>query len=151
MVWTEPVEKRHAVLYQALWFGAWLGITAVALWLQPSAHGHGTHTQLGLPACPSVMIFDRPCPGCGLTTAFAWMVRARVDLSFASHAMGPLIYLLFTASAWAALLGFVQSKKWRATDTWNWILVGVTAAFLVYGVARFFFVDYNSPFHMHFQ
>src|SRR5690606_33691507 len=48
-----------------------LGVLGLAPWLTPAAAGHGTHGQLGLPPCGWVLAMGRPCPSCGMTTAFA--------------------------------------------------------------------------------
>lgn len=46
-----------------------------AAFLTPSAAGHGTHTQLGMPQCGWAQFFGKPCMTCGMTTAFAHAVR----------------------------------------------------------------------------
>ena len=52
-----------------------LAVIALAATLSPDPSGHGTHQQLGLPPCGFIYVTGYPCPGCGLTTAFAHMVR----------------------------------------------------------------------------
>jgi hypothetical protein len=49
----------------------------VAAWLPPDPRGYGTHQRLGLPPCTMMMLFNRPCPGCGMTTCFAHFVRGQ--------------------------------------------------------------------------
>ncbi|MGE3821953.1 MAG: DUF2752 domain-containing protein, partial [Isosphaeraceae bacterium] len=43
---------------------------AVASWLEPDPSGFGTHRQLGLPPCHFAWVTGKPCPTCGMTTAF---------------------------------------------------------------------------------
>ena len=42
----------------------------IAAALSPSNAGHGTHRQLGLPACGWQTNMGLPCPTCGMTTSF---------------------------------------------------------------------------------
>ena len=46
-----------------------------AVRLQPAREGLGTHQQLGLPPCTFRVLFDRPCPSCGMSTSWAHLVR----------------------------------------------------------------------------
>lgn len=137
MRWIGPFPRKR-LAGQLLWFGAWVSVTGVALYLQPSPHGHGTHHQLGLPPCPSVLLFDRPCPGCGLTTSFAHTVRFEFADAFAAHPFGTVLYLVFTVTAFLALGGFVRqtyasydTRAFRFASTWFFV------AFLAYGLLRF--------------
>ncbi|MCG9894794.1 MAG: DUF2752 domain-containing protein [Fimbriimonadaceae bacterium] len=143
--WTVPVESRRRAFGQLLYFLLWVAVTGIAAWLTPSPHGHGTHTQLGLAPCPSILLFDRPCPGCGLTTAFAWTVRGRLDLAFESHAMGSLLYLVFTASAWYGFAGWLKRRKWDSGRRLFWAASAFTLALLIYGWVRFALVKEDSP------
>ncbi len=66
-------------------------VFAVARRLEPSPSGFGTHRQLGLPPCHFYWVTGKPCPTCGMTTAFAWFVRGRFDRSFRSNPAGLLL------------------------------------------------------------
>jgi hypothetical protein len=107
----EPVASRKQISWQPMWFATWLGITAVGLILHPDPVGHGTHQELGLPPCPSVLLFDRPCPGCGLTTSWSAFLHGNFSLAFHAHPLGPLLYLGFTASALTAIYGFWKLQR----------------------------------------
>lgn len=52
-------------------------VLAIAGWLQPDAHGYGTHQQLGLYPCTFLAWTGQPCPMCGATTTFALMADLR--------------------------------------------------------------------------
>lgn len=144
----EEVKNRRLISAQLVWFIVWVMASAGALIATPNPHGHGTHTRLGLPACPSVQMFDRPCPGCGLTTAFAWMVRGQVGKAASAHALGPFMYLLLTLTAWLGLYGWIRSRRWVTGDAGNWFMIAFAAVFICYGVVRFVLVKYNSEFYM---
>jgi hypothetical protein len=130
--------NRKYLLGQVMWFGSWLFITAVGLALNPDASGHGTHQRLGLPPCPSVLMFDRPCPGCGLTTSWSALLHGNLPLSLAAHALGPLMYALFTLSALFCAYGLVRSMRFDSDTRWvNLTAKTFAAVFIIFGVVRF--------------
>lgn len=61
-----------------------------------------THTQLGLPPCNFVVLFDRPCPSCGMTTSFAFLVRGDVSNSLRANWVGTTICVMWAGTlVWA--------------------------------------------------
>lgn len=137
MVNFESGWSRKKLRGHLLWFLAWLCVTLVALFLKPSSHLHGTHQQLGLPPCPSVILFNRPCPGCGLTTSFAATVHGDWATAFEAHPFGPVAYLLFTLSAFACLFGFLKGTRFNTdSNAFNWTMAGFVGAFILFGVVR---------------
>ena len=90
---------------------ALLGLLAVAAWLKPSPLGYGTHQQLGLPPCTFWVLFGRPCPTCGMTTAWAHLVRGECVSAFRANAGGTLLGMLaILAVPW--LLGSARRGTW---------------------------------------
>jgi hypothetical protein len=117
LVWREPFGRpmlgRSAAALMSLGCAAVLG---VALWVQPSPQGYGTHRKLGLAPCGFLVKTGYPCLTCGMTTAFSLSVRGR--LAAAIHAQ-PLGMVLTGVTALAAvLLGIiaVTGKTWAV----NW-------------------------------
>lgn len=104
----EPVARRRNS--GLIWFMCWVAVTGIGLYLHPSANGHGTHEQLGLAPCPSVILFDRPCPGCGLTTSWTALLHGDLAFSFHAHPLGPFLYLAFTLSAILALVAWTRKE-----------------------------------------
>ena len=116
----------------------WLATTVIGSRLTPSSALHGTHQELGLPPCPSVMLFDRPCPGCGLTTSWTALIHGNLPLALKAHPLGPLLYVGFTVIALLSLLGLVRG--WRVRSEARWFQVIATAIFsmvLIFGITRF--------------
>ena len=74
-----------------------LTVLGVSIYLKPDIRLYGTHEQLGLPACPSRVLFGVPCPSCGMTTCFALMSRGDILQSFKANYFGPVIYVLMMA------------------------------------------------------
>lgn len=82
---------------------ACLAMLGLAAWLDPAPQGHGTHTQLGLSQCQWVMMFDEPCPTCGMTTSFAYAADADLLSGLRTQPFG-LILALGTATVfWGAV------------------------------------------------
>jgi hypothetical protein len=88
-----------------------LGLLAIAAMLKPSPLGHGTHEQLGLPPCTFWVLFGRPCPTCGMTTAWAHLVRGQWVDACRVNLGGTLLGLLaIVAAAW--LLASAAKGNW---------------------------------------
>lgn len=136
-----PVDTRRKAFGQAMLFGLWAFVTVTALVLRPATEGHGTHQLLGFPPCPSVIFFNRPCPGCGLTTSFTRLLHGDVFGAFQAHWLGPILYGLFT---WVAIAGFVAFiKKLRIdihTPRFQVVLFVFCGFLFAYGFGRFMLV-----------
>ncbi|MGV3615910.1 MAG: DUF2752 domain-containing protein [Fimbriimonas sp.] len=143
----EPEPNRRQRLAGTVWSAAWVFVTACAIYLSPSAHGHGTHQQLGLPPCPSVLMFDRPCPGCGLTTSWTALVHGDFATAFRAHALGPLMYLIFTATAWMCLIAAMRGQRVVSeAPVINRSLIVALVVFVSFGAARMATTDhYANP------
>ena len=80
--------------------------------LVPDPRGLGTHQQLGLPPCTFRVLFGRPCPACGMTTAWANVLRGRLPPALRANVTGTLLCGLdLAAVGW---LGFRSC----AVDGW---------------------------------
>lgn len=80
-----------------------LGVLTLASVLTPSASGFGTHEQMGMTACTWAAAFDKPCPTCGMTTAFAHAADGDVLASFAAQPFGAVLALLTATVFWGSL------------------------------------------------
>jgi hypothetical protein len=89
------------------------GVLALAAWLEPSAYGHSTHTQLGLSPCTFFAITGVPCPMCGATTTFALMADGRVLDGFVNQ---PFAAVLFLSTV--AVLAVSVAELVLPTDRW---------------------------------
>ena len=100
------------------WFASAAAIVtvfAVALFLQPDPNGHGTHTQLGLPPCGFFLLTGHPCPGCGLTTSFAHMIRAQLISGVRANPFGVALFLSLAAILPLSIVAWL--KRWSIQDT----------------------------------
>lgn len=87
--------------------------------LEPDSRGYGTHQRLGLPECSFQMLFARPCPGCGMTTSFAYFVRGQWRQSLGANPAGWLLAItcagLIPWCWWSAYRGCL----WLVSDPWK--------------------------------
>ncbi len=101
--------SRTSRLVLASFAVAVLAVLITARWLRPDPQGFGTHTQLGLPPCSFRVLTGYPCPACGMTTAFAWTLRGRLDRAFFANpggaVMAPLCFLTLPWLLFAAITG----------------------------------------------
>lgn len=81
---------------------------ALARSLEPDPRGYGTHQKLGLPECTVQLLWNRPCPGCGMTTAFAHLVRGQWAAAAQANPAGILLGV-----ACAALIPWMWLSAWR--------------------------------------
>jgi hypothetical protein len=133
---SEPASSRRELAGSLVLSFAWIAVTTVGLMLSPDEHGHGTHQRLGLPPCPSVVLFDRPCPGCGLTTSWTALLHGDLALSFHAHALGPFLYVGYTIFAWMTFWFWFKRRRWRDARWINPAMVSLFSVFLGYGLVR---------------
>lgn len=90
------------------------GVLGLSRALTPDPRGYGTHIQLGLRPCTFAAMTGRLCPTCGMTTAYAWFMRGRIDRSWHANPAGcvfaafslPLVVWLLACSVRAQPVGF---------------------------------------------
>ncbi|MCH2142302.1 MAG: DUF2752 domain-containing protein [Phycisphaerales bacterium] len=98
--------------------GRWIAVVVMilaasplvaAMMMQPAAEGHGTHRQLGLPACGWQVSMGIPCPTCGMTTSFSHVARGdyltAAIVQPAGMMLSILVAMTVVASLWAAVTG----------------------------------------------
>ncbi len=116
-----PVGQRIALVALAL---ALLALLVTAGTLTPDARGHGTHQQLGLPPCTFYVIFQRPCPACGMTTSWAWFVRGEIGHAMAANAGGALLAgLSLIGVPWLSISAL--HGRWYGGRPSEWAIAGI--------------------------
>lgn len=132
---SELAANRLAGAGAAAASGALLGVAA---WLAPSGAGHGTHTQLGIPPCGWVYAFDKPCPTCGMTTAFAHAAQGELWASFVTQPFAALLAVATAAVFWIGLHSAVTGSRALASlgrlflPRYVWVGVALLIAAWVY-------------------
>ena len=74
-----------------------LTLLIISRFLVPNADGMGTHQQLGLPPCTSIAMFGVRCPGCGMTTSWAWVMRGEIWTALQANVGGTMLALIAMA------------------------------------------------------
>jgi len=110
-------------------------LLSVARTLEPSPLGRGTHTQLRLPSCAFVVLFGRPCPACGMTTAWAYVVRGELAAGFRANASGAISGLLaLVIVPW--WLGCAAAGRWLLWKPGNIAAVTTTVTLVLVALAQ---------------
>ena len=134
---TAPLTQR--LLWWSLVGGCVLVLAASAA-IEPDARGYGTHTQLGLPPCGFLLLSGSPCPGCGLTTAFAYAIRGHWSLAASANPLGLALFLVvcfcIPLGVTAALRGWSLDAAVKRFALHRWALALAGAAVVVW-VVRF--------------
>lgn len=88
-----------------------LAVLITAARLTPADQGHGTHTQMGLPACTWTVWFDKPCMTCGMTTAFATAGEGRWLDSFLTQPAGMVLSVMTAAAFWLGVHTLITGSR----------------------------------------
>ncbi|MFZ4430466.1 MAG: DUF2752 domain-containing protein [Phycisphaerales bacterium] len=116
---------------------ACLVLLGTAAGLTPAPAGHGTHLALGLPACGWVISYSRPCPTCGMTTAFALLANGRPLDAFLAQPFGSLLAMASSVTFWGSLhvaatgsmLGTLGAKVLQSRVIW-WLVAAAGVSWL---------------------
>jgi hypothetical protein len=73
----------------------------------PDGRGHGTHEQLGMAPCSWPILYDAPCPTCGVTTAATHLVHLDPIRAVATQPFGAFLAGLGLYAAWLAARSLV--------------------------------------------
>lgn len=122
---------------------ACLSVLIIASRLAPDQRGLGTHTQLNLPECGWKLAAGRPCPTCGMTTAFAGMATGSLVSALRAQPLGALLALSTAVAFWVCVhvavtgsrLGLIFLRLARPGALW--VIVGLWMASWAYKLATF--------------
>ncbi|MBN2560736.1 MAG: DUF2752 domain-containing protein [Phycisphaerae bacterium] len=115
---------------------ACVAVLGVARYLEPDARGYGTHEQLGFYPypCSFVLTTGLPCPTCGMTTAFSFIMHGHPWLAFKSQPAGAVLCVatigLLVLALYVVVRGRVVCVNW---DRIGPVRVSVGVGLLILG------------------
>jgi hypothetical protein len=83
----------------------------------------------GPPFCPTALLFDLPCPGCGLTRAAFELVSGNFHAALHLHPLSPLLLPLFAGALAVVLYDYVRGPGKALTPPAWWTGRAATIAF----------------------
>lgn len=92
----------------------------------------------GVPVCPSALVMNFPCPGCGLTRAGLAFLRGDFAISYSFQPLAPLVIPFYLGVLLWCVLNYLRYGDARLK---NWMGMGIVvagAALLVVWVFRTF-------------
>ena len=138
IVW-HTVEARVVGRLYALMFAA-IGVAVLlaAGWMTPNRNHLGTHRQLGLPPCAFVAVTGFPCPTCGMTTSFAFVVRGRLFEAAKSSLFGSFLAIgtvvLTAAALVCSIIGQYPNLNWYRVDAVKLVYFGALVLVASWGL-----------------
>lgn len=100
---------------------------ALARTLEPDPRGYGTHQQFGLPECSIRVLFSRPCPGCGMTTAFSYFVRGEFAAATRANPAGVLLAMVCVLMIPWSLVSAIQGSTWLVEEPMTLLAIMIAA------------------------
>ena len=107
-------------------------VLVIAGYVVPDESGIGSHRQLSMSACGFYERTGYPCPTCGMTTAFAHVVRGQLLKAFWVQPAGTLAALACIAGVFGAGYLTITGKRLdRYLLEINWMMVIVVMVGIV--------------------
>jgi hypothetical protein len=131
LIWREPLERPVLGRLVALViFAACASGIGLAAWLDPDAHGYGSHRTLGIGPCGFLLRTGFPCPTCGMTTSCALAVRGRLGEAFYAQPLGPFVILGGIVCGLASLTVALTARTWVI----NWYRISPLKVLWILGI-----------------
>jgi len=109
----------------------------VALYLEPSPKGLGTHQQLGIPPCTLHFLTGRPCPSCGLTTSVSAIFHGYWALAWRANPFGFLVSAVVLGFGLNSLVALFTTRTLRIhPDRAIYLTLALLGIWLVHGLIR---------------
>ena len=129
--WAWPRAGLGERIGQACVVVALAAALAVGFALTPSRTGAGTHTVLGLPECGMLKATGKPCPTCGVTTAFVLASHGHLVEAFVAQPFGFLLFILAAGGMVFSVATLVAGRSWAPLAVWVNPVVVLLALLLV--------------------
>ena len=110
-----PLSRRGRALL-TLWSFCLLGGFGLAVTMEPDPRGYGTHQRLGLPPCSFRVMFNLPCPSCGMTTSFSNFIRGRFVEAARANVAGLLLATVCAVGVPWCWLSVSSGRMWNVSQ-----------------------------------
>jgi hypothetical protein len=117
--WLPSLAPNWARLIWLMMLAGCVTIILMAWHLKPSPSGIGTHEQLGLAPCSFYLHTGLPCPTCGGTTAFVWVIHGHPWMGLKTQPFGALVALVCMALLGMSVVGIVTGGVPVVRLTWR--------------------------------
>lgn len=95
-------------------------LLGVALRLDPSPEGVGTHRQLGLAPCGFLAATSLPCATCGMTTAYTHAVHGHILTALTTQPGGMVMAVMTAAAGILSLYTLAMGLSLGPVARWLW-------------------------------
>ncbi len=134
--WTPLRQRTEWLLHLFIVVGVAI-FAGIALYLEPSQKGLGTHQQLGLPPCTLYHLTGRPCPSCGLTTSVSALFHGNLPLAWRANPLGFLIVAIVLGVGLNSLQALFTRHTLRLhPDRVTYLLLALIGVWLIHGIVR---------------
>jgi hypothetical protein len=120
----DPISDGHPIgigirVLLVLWSLFLCAGFVLAASMSPDPRGFGTHQSLGFPPCTFQVLFDIPCPSCGMTTSFAHFTRGQIAASARANIAGLLLAITCLIQIPWCWISALKGRLWRVHQPVN--------------------------------
>jgi hypothetical protein len=109
LAWLPSLAPSFARFVWLILLAGCVMLIVMGLHLKPDPRGHSTHEQLHLPPCGFYLYTGYPCPTCGATTAFTWVVHGHPWMGLKTQPFGAIAAFVAVALLGMSLVGIVTA------------------------------------------
>lgn len=125
------VKQAAERLWKDIWQYKWLGVVLLIYYLLME--------HIFSAFCPSVIITGFPCPGCGMTRAFLFVLTGQFERAWS---INPLIYGCFLFAFYAGVQRYLLGRK---VNGWKTIMIILAVALMGLYIYRMYCYFPNKP------
>ena len=106
----------------------WIAVLAYLAYRISMIHFFGS-------ACPFVLVFGLPCPGCGITRSMKYLLTFRFEEAFTINAAG---ILWFAFLLWFFISRYILGKRYKITSYLLILVLVLTIGYYVYMMINYY-------------
>lgn len=142
-----PKDQRWVRIVLLLTAAGFVVVLGLSLWINPyDADGQprtmATHRQLGLPPCNFMVMAGKPCPSCGMTTAFSLLAHGDVANSLKANWVGTLLAVYWLALIPWAIVSAIKGRP-LGVRSGEFLITCSIVGFMVLAMGRWVWVIFR--------